>query len=148
MYRISHRQTYKSSYHRFNSFSETILCSLKHHFDYHRIKRAATEQLSHCIGQRFHYFIELESSNTCLEASTEFTPDFLSTIINNSKYDDDNVRTESFAIGFDEPDYQTDTMSLVVNEQDEKTDTLTFSSIEKENHHNLNLDFEQGLKNT
>ena len=47
------------------------------------------------MQQKFQRYIELESSNTWLEASTEFTPDFFMASMNNSKHDDD--QTEQFA---------------------------------------------------
>src|SRR5436305_1636090 len=56
------------------------------------------QRLLQRIGRKFQRYVELESSNTCLGASTEFTPDFLLTTTNNSKYDNDD-QTEQF--GFD-----------------------------------------------
>ena len=104
-----------------------------------------TKQFVKRIGQKFQHYIELESSNTCVEASTEFTPDFLLPTINNSKYDVDDDQTEQFGIDTEKQDYQTDTISLIINEQDKKIDTLTFNSTEKENYDSLDLDIvEQG----
>jgi hypothetical protein len=104
-----------------------------HRFHQHR---SIKEETKH-IRQKFKHYIELESSNTCLEASTEFTPDFLLTTINNSKYDDDD-QTEQFGIDTEKQDYS------IINENHEKIDTLTFNSIEKENYDSLDLDTEQG----
>ena len=93
-----------------------------------------TKHLLERIAQKFQHYIELESSNTCLEGSTEFTPDFLLTTMNNSKPDDDD-QTEQFGI---------DTIPLIINQNEEKIDTLTFNSTEKENCDSLEIDMEQG----
>jgi hypothetical protein len=110
----------------------------------HWSTKEKTKHLLKRIGQKFQYYIELESSNTCLEASTEFTPDFLLTTINNSKYDNDDDQTEQFGIDAEKQDYQTDTISLIINKNQDKIDTLTFNSTEKENYDSLELDIEQG----
>jgi hypothetical protein len=102
-----------------------------------------TKYLLKHIGEKFQHFIELESSNTCLEASTEFTPDFLLKIINTSKYEDDD-QTEQFGIDTEKQDYHTDTISLIINKNQDKIDTLTFNSTEKENYDSLELDIEHG----
>ncbi|CAF2684010.1 unnamed protein product [Rotaria sp. Silwood2] len=144
IYHIHQRQQYSSSYHQLISFSETTINSLMHPFHHHWTTKEETKHLFKRIGQKLQHYIELDSSNTCLEASTEFTPDFVLTTINNSKYDDDDDdQTEQFGIDTEKQDYQTDTISLVTNEQKEKTDTLTFNSTEKDNYDSLDLDIEQ-----
>ncbi len=135
IYHIHHHQQYSNSYHQLNSFSETTLHKLMHYW--------STKEKTKYIGQKFQQYIELESSNTCLEASTEFTPDFILTTIKNSKYDDDD-QTEQFGIDTEKQDYQTDTISLIIKKNQEKIDTLTFNSTEKENYDSLELDIEQG----
>ncbi|CAF4071089.1 unnamed protein product [Adineta steineri] len=120
IYHIHHHQQYSPSNHKLISYSETTIHSLMHRFHQQcSTKKEETKRLLKCIGQKFQHYIELESSNTCLEASTEFTPDFLLTTINTLKYDE-NDQTEQFGIDIDKQDYQ--------------TDTLTFNSSEKDNH--------------
>lgn len=96
------------------------------------------------LGQKFQRYIELESSNTCFEASTEFTPDFLVTTMNNSKYDED-AQTEQFGIDTKKAGCQTDTISLIIDKKQEEIDTLAFNSTEKENCDSLELDVEAGV---
>jgi hypothetical protein len=117
-----------------------------HRFHQHWSTKEETKRLLKSIEQKFQHYVELESSNTCLEASTEFTPDFLlTTTINNSKYDDDNDdQTEQFGIDIEKQDYQTDTISLIINGKQDKIDTLTFNSTEKENYDSLDLEVEPG----
>jgi hypothetical protein len=111
----------------------------------HWSTKEKTKHLLKRIGQKFQYYIELESSNTCLEGSTEFTPDFLLTTNNNLKYDnDDDDQTEKFGIDTEKEDYQTDTLSLIINKSQQKIDTMTFNSTEKETYDSLELDIEQG----
>ncbi|CAF4675746.1 unnamed protein product [Rotaria sp. Silwood1] len=144
IYHIYHRQQHSFSCHRLISFSETTINSFMHRFDHHWITKEETKHLFKRIGQKLQHYIELDSSNTCLEASTEFTPDFLLTTINNSKYDDNDDQTEQFGIDTEKQDYQTDTISIITNEQQEKLDTLTFNSTEKDNYDSLDLDIEPG----
>ncbi|CAF4866234.1 unnamed protein product [Rotaria sp. Silwood1] len=144
IYHIYHRQQHSFSCHRLISFSETTINSFMHRFDHHWITKEETKHLFKRIGQKLQHYIELDSSNTCLEASTEFTPDFLLTTINNSKYDDSDDQTEQFGIDTEKQDYQTDTISIITNEQQEKLDTLTFNSTEKDNYDSLDLDIEPG----
>ena len=145
IYHIHHYEQYSSSNHRLISFSETTMHSLMHRFHHRWTTKEETKHFVKRIGQKLQHYIELESSNTCVEASTEFTPDFLLPTINNSKYDVDDDQTEQFGIDTEKQDYQTDTISLIINEQDKKIDTLTFNSTEKENYDSLDLDIvEQG----
>lgn len=129
IYRI---QQSSSSHHRLNSFSETTIHSFVRRS--HLLKR---------LGRKFQQFIELESSNTCFEASTEFTPDFLVTTMNTSKYDEDD-QTEQFGIETKSRDCRTDTMSVIIDKNHEEMDTLAFNSTEKENCDSLELDIEPG----
>jgi hypothetical protein len=122
IYHIHHHQQYSSSHHQLISFSETII---------HSSTKEQTQHLLKRIGQKFQHYVELESSNTWLEASTEFTPDFLLTTMNSSKYDDDD-QTQQFGIDTEKQDYQI--------ENQPKIDTLTFNSTEKENYDSLELD--------
>ena len=80
-------------------------------------------------AKRFQYLIELQSSNTCLEGSTEFTPDFLLTAMTNSKLDDED-HTEQFGIETDQQRYFLDTISSRIDDQQDKLETLTFDSID------------------
>jgi hypothetical protein len=121
------------SHSQFISFSETKI---------HSLTKEKTQHLLKHIGQKFQRYIELESSNTCLEASTEFTPDFLLNTMNSSKYDDDEDQTQQFGIDTEKQDYQTETNSLIIDKNQLKIDTLTFNSTEKENYDSLEL--EQG----
>lgn len=137
IYHIHHHQQYSSSYHQLISFSETTIHSL--------INRLSTkEKILQCIGQKFQHYVELTSSNTWLEASTEFTPDFLLNTMNSSKYDDDDDQTQQFGIDTEKQDYQTETISIIIDKNQPKIDTLTFNSTEKENYDSLELDIEQG----
>ncbi|CAF0719024.1 unnamed protein product [Adineta ricciae] len=77
-------QRYSISHPRISSFSETFI----HHL--HQSSSLPKNKLKRLLK-----FVELESSNTFLEASTEFTPDFQITTMNSSKYDD---HTEQFGI--------------------------------------------------
>lgn len=131
--RLHHYQQYSSSHHQFNSFSDTNLPS------------SSKEQTGYLLTRTFPRYIELESSNTCLEASTEFTPDFLLTTMNNSKYDED-AQTEQFGIETKKVDCQTDTLSLIIDKKQEEIDTLAFNSSEKENCDSLELDMEMNLQ--
>ena len=90
------------------------------------------------ISKRFQYLIELQSSNTCLEGSTEFTPDFLLTAMTNSKFDDDD-HTEQFGIETDQQRYLLDTISSRVDDPQDKLETLTFDSIDGESDDSLDL---------
>jgi len=80
--------------------------------------------LARYLDEQFKHFIELQSSNTYLEASTEFTPDFILTTMNSSKHE----QTEQFGI-----------------------DTLAANSNEKENYDSLEyvysntIDFHQSI---
>jgi hypothetical protein len=98
-----HHQQYSSSHHHFISFSETTIHSLIHRSS---TKEETNHLLKH-IGRKFKHYIELKSSNTCLEGSTEFTPDFLLTTMNNSKYDEDDDQTEQFGIDNEKQNHQT-----------------------------------------
>ncbi|UJR38318.1 hypothetical protein I4U23_030988 [Adineta vaga] len=91
---IHHLQRCSTSHHRITSFSETLI----HHLHQSSSTKEKTKHLLKYIDRKFQHYIELESSNTFLEASTEFTPDFLLTTMNNSKYDDDEDQTEQFGI--------------------------------------------------
>ncbi|CAF1341320.1 unnamed protein product [Adineta ricciae] len=77
-------QRYSISHPRITSFSETFI----HHL--HQSSSLPKNKMKPLLK-----FVELESSNTFLEASTEFTPDFQITTMNSSKYDD---HTEQFGI--------------------------------------------------
>ena len=93
--------------------------------------------------QKFSYFIELESSNTYLEASTEFTPDFFLSTMNNSKYDEE--RTEQFGI-----DVYNQTMrpnvfsSISSDEQEEQKLSVVSNSQHEQNQDSLNLLTDEG----
>jgi hypothetical protein len=76
------------------SLSETALYPCRSSFP----GKEDHQRLLQRVGRKLQRYVELESSNTCLGASTEFTPDFLLTTTNNSKYDNDD-QTEQF--GFD-----------------------------------------------
>ncbi|CAF0996672.1 unnamed protein product [Rotaria sordida] len=145
IYHIHHHQQYSSSYHQLISYSETTINSLIRRFHHRWTIKEETKHLFKRIEQKFQHYIELDSSNTCLEVSTEFTPDFLLTTINNSKYYDENDddQTEQFGIDTEKQDYQTDTISLATNEQQDKIDTFTSNSTEKDNYDSLDFDIEQ-----
>lgn len=82
-----------ASNHRIFSLSETLL----HRYPRSFVAKGGQQRLLRCIGQKLQRYVELESSNTCLEASTEFTPDFVLTATNNSKYENDD-QTEQFGL--------------------------------------------------
>lgn len=67
------------------------------HFSNWSKEKSEIEETNRCRKRKFQYLIELQSSNTCLEGSTEFTPDFLLTAKTNSKVDDED-QTEQFGI--------------------------------------------------
>ena len=142
-YHIHRQQQYSSSYNQLISWSETDIHSLQHRFHDHRAVDKKTKHMFEWTRQKLQRYIELESSNTCLEASTEFTPDFLLTTINNSKYgdDDDDEQTEQFGINTEKQDYQIETICVTINKQE---DTLTFNSTDKGINNSLDFDIEPG----
>lgn len=142
---IHHHQKYSSSYHHLTSKSEIIRYGLSYNFYHFSTAKDEVMQLFQHIDQKFHRYMELESSNTCFELSTELTPDFVLTTKNNSKYDDiHNCQTERFQITMEKEDDQNETLSLIIDEDQEKLDTITLSSADKDNYDSLDLDIEQG----
>lgn len=77
------------------------------------------------LTKKFQYLIELQSSNTCLEGSTEFTPDFLLTAKTNSKLDDED-QTEQFGI---------ETISSIDEQTDDRFEfrSIKFDEFSREN---------------
>ncbi|CAF4494212.1 unnamed protein product [Rotaria socialis] len=144
IYHTRHHQKYSSSCQQLISVSDTNIHAIMNSFHHHRTTKEEIKQLLKRAGQIFCRYVELESSNTCLEASTEFTPDFLLTPMNNLKNDGaDNDQTEQFGIDTEQQGYETDRISFGFGDQPEKFDTLTFNSTEKENYDSLDLDIEQ-----
>ncbi|CAM4827703.1 unnamed protein product [Rotaria magnacalcarata] len=144
IYHTRHHQKYSSSCQQLISVSDTNIHALMNSFHHHRTIKEEIKQLLKRVGQIFRRYVELESSNTCFEASTEFTPDFLLAPMNSFKNDGaDNDQTEQFGIDTEQPGYETDRISFGFGDQQEKFDTLTFNSTEKENYDSLDLDIEQ-----
>lgn len=129
------KHRYRSLHDQLRSLSETAI-------DSHRPRQLAmcsNYRPSQCFQRapRFQYLVELQSSNTCFEGSTEFTPDFLPTAMSNSKYDDEH--TEQFGFDSDQPKYLNDNLPSISDDKEEKLETLTFDSIDQESDDSLNF---------